>query len=145
MIRRILVALDTTERAPAVLAAADEIAAQCGATLIPVRALLVPPEFPAAARTSREDALARHMHDEVNAEMDARLAGLAAEHVDATVIAHGDAWRAIVEAAETSRADLIVMGSHAYGGLDRVLGTIAAKVVDHAKRNVLVVHAGGAR
>jgi nucleotide-binding universal stress UspA family protein len=36
-------------------------------------------------------------------------------------------------------ADLIVIGSHGYGGLDRVLGTTAARVVNHADRSVLVV------
>jgi nucleotide-binding universal stress UspA family protein len=30
-------------------------------------------------------------------------------------------------------------GSHGSGGLDRILGTTAAKVVDHADRNVRVV------
>ena len=35
--------------------------------------------------------------------------------------------------------DLIVIGSHGYGAIDRVLGTTAAKVVNHADRTVLVV------
>jgi nucleotide-binding universal stress UspA family protein len=34
---------------------------------------------------------------------------------------------------------LIVIGSHGYGGLDRVLGTTAARVVNHALCSVLVV------
>lgn len=33
----------------------------------------------------------------------------------------------------------IVIGSHGHGGIDRVLGTTAAKLVNHADRNVLVV------
>jgi len=32
-----------------------------------------------------------------------------------------------------------VIGSHGYGGLDRLLGTTAARVVNHADRNVLIV------
>jgi nucleotide-binding universal stress UspA family protein len=36
--------------------------------------------------------------------------------------------------------DLIVIGSHGYHGLDRVLGTTAARVSNLARRNVLVVH-----
>ena len=36
--------------------------------------------------------------------------------------------------------DLIVVGSHRYHGLDRVLGTVATKVVNHADRSVFVVH-----
>jgi nucleotide-binding universal stress UspA family protein len=41
--------------------------------------------------------------------------------------------------------DLIVIGSHGYGALDHVLGTTAAKVVNHADRSVLVVRPKGSR
>ena len=36
-------------------------------------------------------------------------------------------------------ASVIVIGSHGYGGLERLLGTTAARVVNHADRAVLVV------
>ena len=36
-------------------------------------------------------------------------------------------------------ADLVVIGSHGYGGLDRLLGTTAAKVANRAPCSVLVV------
>lgn len=35
--------------------------------------------------------------------------------------------------------DLIVIGLHGYGTLDRILGTTAAKVTNHTDRNVLVI------
>ena len=35
--------------------------------------------------------------------------------------------------------DLIVVGNHRYHGVERVLGTVASRVVNHADRNVLVV------
>jgi nucleotide-binding universal stress UspA family protein len=35
--------------------------------------------------------------------------------------------------------DLIAIGSHGYSPVDHVLGTTAAKVVNHADRSVLVV------
>ena len=34
---------------------------------------------------------------------------------------------------------MIVIGSHGYDTLDKVLGTTAAKIVNHADRSVLVV------
>ena len=34
---------------------------------------------------------------------------------------------------------MIVIGSHGYGGLDRILGTTAARVVNHALCSVFVV------
>jgi nucleotide-binding universal stress UspA family protein len=33
----------------------------------------------------------------------------------------------------------VVLGSHGYSGFDRILGTTAAKVVNHCDRSVLVV------
>jgi nucleotide-binding universal stress UspA family protein len=45
----------------------------------------------------------------------------------------------ICRTARELDVDLIVIGPHGYRGLDRVLGTTAAKVVNHAARNVLVV------
>jgi nucleotide-binding universal stress UspA family protein len=51
----------------------------------------------------------------------------------------GVPWRAVCEAARTDGVDLVIVGSHGYGGIDRLLGTTAAKIVDHAPCSVLVV------
>ena len=59
------------------------------------------------------------------------------------IVVEGDPWRRVLEVSRQLDVDLIVMGSHRYHGLDRVLGTVAAKVVNHADRNVLVVHERG--
>lgn len=60
------------------------------------------------------------------------------------IIFVGEPWRNIVTAHKLD-VDLIVVGSHRHHGpLDRALGTVAAKVVNHADRNVLVVHRLGA-
>ena len=49
-------------------------------------------------------------------------------------------WRGIVEAAEAGGADLIVMGSHGRGGIEKlVLGSVAQRVLAHAHLPVLVV------
>ena len=45
----------------------------------------------------------------------------------------------IVDIAAELQANLIVIGSHGFGVLDRVLGTTAARVVNHAACSVLVV------
>ncbi|HJZ85781.1 MAG TPA: universal stress protein [Polyangia bacterium] len=50
----------------------------------------------------------------------------------------GTAWQVICRTARELDADLIVIGSHGYGGIERVLGTTAARVVNHADRSVLV-------
>ncbi len=54
-------------------------------------------------------------------------------------VALGVPWQAVCKAAVDEKADLIVIGSHGYGGIDHLLGTTAAKVVNHADRPVLVV------
>ena len=50
-------------------------------------------------------------------------------------------WEALCLCAQAHEADLIVIGSHGYGGLDRILGTTAARVVNHARCSVFVVRA----
>ncbi len=64
--------------------------------------------------------------------------------VDPKLAAHvlvrvGTPWGAICRAGKEHDVDLIVVGSHGYDAIDHVLGTTAAKVVNHADRSVLVV------
>ena len=56
-----------------------------------------------------------------------------------TVIGVGTPWQAICTAADHNNADMIVIGSHGYSGIDRLIGTTAAKVVNHATQSVLVM------
>lgn len=141
MIRRLLVALDGSERASGVLGAAVEIARRFDATLVPFRAIQVPPDFPPAAHMSGADELPRYLEHEAVQQVLRLFDGLDIEvKREAPVIGLGQPWRAILEAAEQRDVDLIVIGSHGYHGFDRVLGTTAGKVANLARRNVLVVH-----
>ncbi len=67
-------------------------------------------------------------------------AGNARVRIEAPDMTTARPWRAIIEAGAKLEADLIVIGSHGHGGWDRILGTNASKVADHADRSVLVVH-----
>jgi nucleotide-binding universal stress UspA family protein len=51
----------------------------------------------------------------------------------------GFPWQAVCAAAVDESVDLIVIGSHGYSGIDHLIGTTAAKIVNHADRPVLVV------
>jgi nucleotide-binding universal stress UspA family protein len=135
----ILAALDDSQRAPLVMATAATMARAFGARLFLIRVLDVPPELPAAAH-SRPDGLERAL--EAGARDDLRRLMDAEPGVDfgPVTVVEGDAWRKILSTARALDVDLIVVGSHRYHGLDRVLGTTAAKVANHASRNVLVVH-----
>jgi len=139
MIHRILAAIDTSPRAPGVLSAAREIAARFGARLHVYQAVYVPPDIPAAAHTQDDGT-----DDQLRGLARKRLAAMVADAPDVVLepleFGVGQPWRAILAAAKRIDADLIVMGSHGYGGFDRLIGTTAGKVVNHASRSVYVVH-----
>jgi len=56
-----------------------------------------------------------------------------------THVVVGSPWQSICRIAQTIGADLVVLGSHGYSGVDHLLGTTAAKVVNHCGCSVLVV------
>ena len=56
-----------------------------------------------------------------------------------SVVRTGVAWHVVCAVAAEVNANLIVIGSHGYAGFDRILGTTAERVVNHADRSVLVV------
>lgn len=142
MITRILVALDASPRAPHVLAASAEIASRFGATLTLFRALSIPPDFPPAAHVVPGDALPAFLTKEAEDSLQALVTTLpAGVIVDTPIVRVGQSWRTILLVAAELNVDLIVVGSHGYYGLDRILGTTAGKVANLAHRNVLVVHA----
>jgi nucleotide-binding universal stress UspA family protein len=142
--KRILVALDASPRSRAVLATALSLASSAGAKERLFRAVPVQPEIPwdmirQFPPGGLEELLAQH----ARADLDARARDVPPEQLDGVDIAIGTAWSAICAAARDYDADLIVIGSHGYGGVDRILGTTAGKVVNHADRSVLVVRGEG--
>jgi nucleotide-binding universal stress UspA family protein len=140
VIARVLVALDNSSRTEGVFDAACEIAGRFAARLHPLRVVAVSPEFPAAAAGSRADPLSTFlvkMAVDALQQLEVRSPGVS---LQAPIVRTGEAWRVILEVGDEFDADVIVIGSHGYKGLDRVLGTTAANVVNMAHRNVLVVH-----
>ena len=60
--------------------------------------------------------------------------------VKSSVMEGNSVYQAILDAAESINADLIVMGSHGRRGLEKlVLGSVTAQVLSHAHLSVLVV------
>jgi nucleotide-binding universal stress UspA family protein len=137
--KRILVGLDTSPRAASVLDAALVVARAFGAKLHLFRAVGLSPDIPAEAYSAAPDLVAQRMVERGQRELEEHAVHVPADLLAGTSATLGTPWQAICDAAKAQSADLIVIGSHGYGGLDRILGTTAAKVVNHADRSVLVV------
>jgi nucleotide-binding universal stress UspA family protein len=140
VIKTVLAALDRSARAPAVLSTAAVIAEATGARLCLLRVLDLPPEFPPAAHVAHPYSLQTVARRQ--AEQDLLDMAGSASHLVATysVVEAAEPWRAILDGARSVAADLLVIGTHGRHGLERILGTTASRIINHADRDVLVVH-----
>src|SRR3954452_17690321 len=135
----VFVGLDASPRAEAVLETAKELAQRTGGKLILFRAVGVPHEIPSEAYTMTPASLAELLEREAKKYLDRLAETLPAGMVLATAVGVGTPWQGICAAADHHAVDLVVIGSHGYSGLDKLIGTTAGKVVNHAKQSVLVV------
>lgn len=140
--KRILVAIDASPRAPALMAAAAALARKTGARLRVLRVVTLPVDLPVEALRVAPDALPGLLLGAAEQDLAARARDLEPGLLDGVHARLGVPWQAICDEAKECDADLVVVGSHGYGALDRLLGTTAAKVVNHADRSVLVVRNG---
>jgi nucleotide-binding universal stress UspA family protein len=137
--KKILVCLDTSPRAPRVLAAAIDLARRTGAKLTLFRTIGLTPELAHDILGESVDAISQKLVDRA---MDALLRyreDVPTELLDAVEVAVGAPWASICHKAQTIDADLVMVGSHGYNVVERALGTTAAKVADAAPCSVLVV------
>jgi nucleotide-binding universal stress UspA family protein len=136
---RILVGLDASPRAGDVLETAVILAQRTGGKLILFRAVGVPHEIPVEAYSMTPAALAEMLERDAKRYLDRVAGALPAGVVLETVVGVGTPWQGICAAADHHKVDLIMIGSHGYSGIDKLIGTTAGKVVNHAKQSVLVV------
>jgi len=146
MAKTYLVALDNSARAPDVLSKAIALAQSTGAKLIVFRAIGLPNDLPVEAYAMSPDDVVSVLEQRGTKELAdlAKAIPVGVAHENLIVI--GSPWQSICDAGRQVGADLIILGSHGYSGLDKLLGTTASRVVNHADRSVLVVRsptAGG--
>ena len=137
--KRILVALDASPRAPGVLAAASQLAGLTGVKMVVYRAIGIPPDMPREILDISDARLEDILTRNARGDLDRLVQQIPAGQVEKILVSFATAWDGICRTARDEQADLIVIGSHGYHGLDRLLGTTASKVVNHADRSVLVV------
>jgi len=135
----ILVALDGSPRAPAVVRVAMHLAQKLGAKLWLFRAVGLPVEFPVETYAIAPDQLGPLLLERARADLDAIAKDIPPDLVAGRSSELGVAWDAICNVAKKLDASVVVIGAHGYGRVDRVLGTTASKIVNHADRSVLVV------
>lgn len=134
MPRTTLVGLDGSVREEHVLREAADLAGD--ATLYVCRAVTVPVGLPDAVWSMSMSQLDTALVAEAETSLAARLAAYP------NAIAHvriGQPADVICDLAKELGADLVVIGAHGYGALERLLGTTASKVVHRAHCSVLVV------
>ena len=137
-LKKILVALDGSPRADGVLTYAVSLARIAGAKLILFRAFAIPPDM-ALAWPNSDRALELALRTQAEKYLDACAEKVPRELLDGVRVGLGAPWQAVCKAGRDENVDLLVIGSHGYSGIDHLLGTTAAKVVNHADRPVLVV------
>jgi nucleotide-binding universal stress UspA family protein len=139
--KKILVGVDGSAREGAVVDAAAGLARRTGAKLVLFRAIGIPTELPAEAYALPPSEVQAFLERRAREATQALAAKLPPELVAGVRVHVGAPWQQIDKTAREEDVDLIVIGSHGYDSFDRVLGTTAAKVVNHADRSVLVVRA----
>ncbi len=139
--KKILAGVDGSPREHDVLGAAVSLARRTGARVLLFRSLGVPSVMPLESLALAPQEVGAALERKAMLDLEGLLATIPSKLRAGIRVTMGTAWDAICRAAREEDADLIVIGSHGYGALDRVLGTTAAKIVNHADRSVLVVGA----
>jgi len=136
--KRILVCLDASPRAAFVLQTATDLATKTGAKLVLLRSVGIPAEIDQEFYVHAAQSMTDMLVDKAKKELDALSKGTPPGLIEGYDVHIGTPWDTICREAKARDCDLVVLGSHGYSGLDRVLGTTAAKVVNHCERSVLV-------
>jgi nucleotide-binding universal stress UspA family protein len=147
VIKRILVPLDGSQLAEAVLPFVEDLALRLQAEVHFVQAVALHP--PAVLMETAEGlASAEILYEELEAEAKTasqRLTRISAEWKDKGITATGEVVRgeaalSIIRYAQSQKADLIAMSTHGRSGLSQLIfGSVAEKVVREAGRPVMVV------
>ncbi|HNA29304.1 MAG TPA: universal stress protein [Thiobacillaceae bacterium] len=127
--QRILLATDGSTHGEAAARAAQAVASQCS---LPVTVVSATTKSHSAERKAE----ARATADRVATAL--KAAGIASE----SVVAEGRPDEVVIETAASSKADLIVVGSHGRTGLSRlILGSISERIMGQAQCPVLIARA----
>jgi len=140
-IRCILVPLDFSEHAAAVLDWAAHLAEEHGSRIVLFHAYHLPVEFQQLEGAYLPPDFWANVKSEAEANLERYAAELRQRGITVeAIVAEGYAATAIVDEVENQSADLVVLGTHGLSGLKHMLlGSIAERVVQKAPCAVLTV------
>jgi len=138
----ILVAVDLSDCTDIVIKKASALAKSLSAKVWLLHVAEPEPEFvgyDVGPQTER-DAVAQHFRDEHRA-LQALATGMRTEALETTaLLVRGMTVETIVAEASKLDADMIIVGSHGRGAMQRLLvGSISEGVIRHAERPVLII------
>jgi nucleotide-binding universal stress UspA family protein len=140
-LKKLLACLDGSPRERAVLQTSVLLAKKLGAQVLLFRSVGIPQELPENAYSMAVNEIPHLLERRAQEALRMLEADVPAELRGGIRVLIGTPWPSIDRIAKEANVDLIVIGSHGYQALDHILGTTAAKVVNHADRAVLVVRA----
>lgn len=135
----VVVGLDRSEVAKLVLAEAVEFAKRYHGKLHVVRAVPVPVEMPLEALSVDPEALPARLLDHAQKDIERSIEGVDPALIGSVEARVGVPWQVLVDVTKEKSAGLLVVGTHRYGVLDRLLGTTAARVANHAPCSVFII------
>ena len=142
MYKKILVPLDGSALAEAVLPHAEALAKSEGAEIV----LLSVPMTPNLEFLARSPGLANKVIEETEHETEAYLeletAKLAKDGIKVTgIMREGSIPDMILQVADEVHADVIAMSTHGRSGVQRwLMGSVADRVVNHSHIPVMLIH-----
>ena len=143
MYQTVLVPLDGSKRAEAILPHVEELAGRYKAQVVFLQVIEPVSSVPYVSEASFD--LSQETFTQWAAEAHAYLAGIQGEFREKgietrTRVENGPVVETIIEIAENEGADLIAMASHGRTGLSRVFyGSIAAGVLQRVDRPLLLI------
>ena len=142
MYKKILVPLDGSPLAEAVLPHAEALARSEGAEIVLLRVAVTPARYLFAHNPAEGNNVIKMIEKEAKDYMKAEVAKLQNEGIKVTGITRdGAAPDEILEVAEETHADVIAMSTHGYSGVQRwLMGSVAEKVVHHSHIPVMLIH-----
>lgn len=138
-IKKILVPVDFSDNSNKILESAVYFADKCGAAL---EVLYVVQSLADYSGFFVPHTPISTFEDEMKNSAEQKMESFLKDYPDASAkVLTGDVAEEIVEYASRAAVDLIVMGTHGYKGLERVMfGSVAGKVVKRAPCPVLTVN-----